>query len=61
MHQSWQTLRVIAKGSIFGIYLDDQKIFEVENDVLTQPGKVGMWTKADAVTQFDNLTFSSLD
>lgn len=61
MHQRWQTLRVIAKGAIFGIYLDDKKIFEVENDALTQPGNVGMWTKADAVTQFDNLTFRSLD
>jgi len=60
-HQAWQTLRVITAGSVFGVYLDGKKIFEVENHALTQPGKVGLWTKADAVTQFDNLTFLSLD
>jgi len=60
-HQEWNSLRVIARGKIFEIFLNGIKIFEVEDDTFTGPGKVGLWTKADAVTEFDNLTAASLD
>lgn len=55
-HQTWNTLRVIARGKLFEVFLNGRKIFEVENDTFTKAGKVGLWTKADAVTQFDDLT-----
>ena len=32
------------------------KLYEVEDRTFSQAGKVGMWTKADSVTQFDDLT-----
>lgn len=60
-HLQWNTLRVIARGSLFEIFLNGRKLFEVENPVIDQPGKVGLWTKADAVTQFDALSVSRLD
>lgn len=60
-HRKWNTLRVIARGSVFEVFLNGRKIFEVENDTFTNAGKVGLWTKADAVTQFDDLTVASLD
>ena len=60
-HKKWNTLRVIARGSLFEIFLNGKKLFEVENDTFAGAGKVGLWTKADAVTQFDVLTVASLD
>lgn len=60
-HQKWNSLRVIARGNLFQIYLNGQKLFEVENDTFSQAGKVGLWTKADAVSQFDDLRADSLD
>jgi hypothetical protein len=52
----WSTLRVVAAGRIFEVYFNGAKLYEVEDATFTQPGKVGVWTKADSVTQFDDLT-----
>lgn len=60
-HRAWNNLRVIARGKVFEVFLNGRKLFEVENDTFTGPGKVGLWTKADAVTEFDDLTAASLD
>lgn len=60
-HRKWNTLRVIAKGSLIEVFLNNRKLFEVENDAFTEAGKVGLWTKADAVTQFDDLRMAALD
>ena len=40
----------------FEVYFNGTKLYEVEDSTFTQPGKVGVWTKADSVTQFDDLT-----
>lgn len=60
-HQEWQKLQVVAVGSLFKVFLNGEMVFEVENDTFESAGKVGLWTKADAVTQFDNLSIKSLD
>lgn len=52
----WSTLRVIATGPLFEVYSNGTKLYEVEDGTFTQAGKVGVWTKADSVTQFDDLT-----
>lgn len=52
----WSTLRVVANGRLFEVYFDGTKLYDVEDATFTQPGKVGVWTKADSVTQFDDLT-----
>ena len=52
----WSTLRVVAVGPRFDVYLNGTKLYEVEDGTLSQAGKVGVWTKADSVTQFDDLT-----
>lgn len=52
----WGTLRVVAKGPLFEVYHDARKLYEVEDTTFTQAGKVGVWTKADSVTHFDDLT-----
>ena len=52
----WSTLRVVATGPLFEVYFNGTKLYEVADATFAQPGKVGVWTKADSVTQFDDLT-----
>ena len=57
----WNTLRVVAVGKLFQVYLNDRQLFEVEDTTFSNPGKVGLWTKADSVTWFDDFTALRLD
>lgn len=52
----WSALRMFAKGNIFEVYLNDEKLLEVEDNTFTGAGKVGLWTKADSYTLFDNFS-----
>ena len=52
----WSTPRVVASGPRFEVYFNGTKLYEVEDATFVQPGRVGVWTKADSVTQFDDLT-----
>jgi len=52
----WSTLRVVATGPLFEVHFSGGKLYEVDDTTFKQPGKVGVWTKADSVTQFDDLT-----
>lgn len=52
---AWSTLRVVARGGVFEVWLNSEKLFEVEDSTFTAAGKVGVWTKADSVTEFDDL------
>ncbi|HUS09640.1 MAG TPA: family 16 glycoside hydrolase [Pyrinomonadaceae bacterium] len=51
----WSELRVVATGTLFEVFLNSQKLYEVEDNTFTEPGKVGLWTKADSATYFDEL------
>lgn len=51
----WSTLRVVANGRLFEVYFNGGKLYEVEDATFSTPGKVGVWTKADSVTHFDDL------
>jgi hypothetical protein len=54
--RQWSSLRVVANGRLFEVYFNGAKLYDVEDSTFTQLGKVGVWTKADSVTQFDDLT-----
>jgi hypothetical protein len=56
----WGTLRVVAQGNHFNVYHGDKKLFEVEDGTFSEAGKVGVWTKADSYTLFDDLSISVL-
>ncbi len=53
----WHTLRVDFTGSQFSVRLDGRKVIEASDDSFKEAGKVGVWTKADSVTLFDDFTF----
>ena len=36
-----------------------KKLFDVEDNTFSDAGKVGVWTKADSVTLFDDFTYGS--
>jgi len=57
----WSTLGVEVKGKRFSVSLDGRQLFDVEDETFKDPGKVGLWTKADSVTAFDRLTIEPLD
>lgn len=52
----WNHLGVTAKGNLFTVSLNGQKLFEVEDSTFAEAGKIGLWTKADSVIYFDDLT-----
>jgi hypothetical protein len=54
--KQWSTLRVVANGRLFEVYFNGTKLYDVEDATFTQAGKLGVWTKADSLTQFDDLT-----
>ena len=53
--QEWSTLRVIFSGPLFSVYFNGEKLFDVEDSTFPEPGKVGLWTKADSVIYFDDF------
>ncbi len=55
----WHTLKIIQHGKQFEGYLNGKKLLEGTDDLFTKPGGVGLWTKADAVTSFDNYKVDS--
>lgn len=52
----WSTLRVVATGPSFEVSLNGVVLYEVEDATFAVAGRVGVWTKADSVTHFDDLT-----
>ena len=61
LKDKWNTLKVSAVGDSFVVSLNEKPLFEVVDDTFTGAGKVGLWTKADSVTHFDNLKIASHD
>jgi hypothetical protein len=51
----WSTLRVAFMGPRFVVSFDGKPLFEVEDATFAGPGRVGVWTKADSVTYFDEF------
>src|SRR5438552_4929715 len=51
----WHELRVEATGNKITCYYDGSKKIEATDDTFKDAGKIGLWTKADSVTYFDDL------
>ena len=55
----WHTLRVTMSGDQITCYYDGKKYLEVKDSTLPEAGKIGLWSKADAQSQFDDLALAS--
>jgi len=55
----WSVLRVEFAGNLFTVFYEGKKLFQVEDDTFGDAGAVGVWTKADSVTLFDDFSYGS--
>ena len=53
----WHTLRVEFAGTRSKVIDNGNTLFEVEDATFKNAGRVGLWTKADSVTLFDDFTY----
>jgi hypothetical protein len=51
----WETLGLGAQGDRLEVRLNGEILFEARDQTFKDAGKVGLWTKADSVTYFDDL------
>ena len=51
----WHELAIVCSGNSITCYFDGEKKIEAADDTFSEAGKIGLWTKADSVTFFDNL------
>jgi hypothetical protein len=54
---TWHSIRVVATGPRIQAYLDGTLLLDHEERAFTQ-GWIGLWTKADSVTEFADLKVS---
>jgi hypothetical protein len=57
--EGWHTLRVVMTGDHIECYHDGKKYLDVHDSTLPEAGKIGLWSKSDAQSQFDDLTLST--
>jgi hypothetical protein len=51
----WHTIKILARKNRIQCFYDGQPYLDVTDDTFQKAGRVGLWTKADAVTYFDDL------
>lgn len=54
--EGWHTLRITMKGDEIACYYDGKKSLSVKDSTFADAGKIGLWTKADAQSRFDELS-----
>ncbi len=53
----WNLLRAEFSGKRIKIVLNGKAYIELDDEHISSPGAVGVWTKADSVTEFDDLSY----
>jgi hypothetical protein len=54
--EGWHTVRATITGDHLECYLDGKKHLDVKDSTFPDGGRIGLWSKADAQTHFDDLT-----
>ncbi len=55
----WHTLRVEFSGTRIKVALDGKQYIELDDSHIVGTGAVGVWTKADSVTAFDDFNYGA--
>jgi hypothetical protein len=58
--QVWHEHRVEVKGDRFVVTFDGKQVIDVRDSAIAKPGRIGLWTKADTVMYFDDLTVAAM-
>jgi hypothetical protein len=56
----WHALGLRAEGERFTISYDGKTLFSIIDKTFAEAGGVALWTKADSVTRFDQVTITTL-
>jgi hypothetical protein len=56
----WYTVKVVTMGNQIDCYYNGQKLLSVIDDTYLNSGSVGFWSKADAVSLFDDFKIKNL-
>jgi hypothetical protein len=56
----WYTVKVLVSGHTIDCYLNGRKLLSHTDDTFPNAGLVGLWSKADAVSLFDDLKITPL-
>ncbi len=56
---AWHTMSVSMQGNQIECSLNGETYLEVLDDTFTKPGRVGLWTKADAQSEFDDFQIAA--
>jgi hypothetical protein len=51
----WHTLALKVEGDALEVSFDGACVIEARDQTFAQPGKVGLWTKADSLTHFGEI------
>lgn len=52
---TWYRVRVVMVGNRMTCFLNDKPMLQVTDDTFAEAGRIGLWTKADASSSFDDL------
>lgn len=52
---TWCILKVSVRGDRFQVYVNHRRLLQAQDQTFSRTGKVGLWTKGDAVTYFDDF------
>lgn len=55
----WHTLRVDFMGNKFIVTFDGSKVIDATDDTFSDAGKVGVYTRSDSVTLFDDFSYGA--
>lgn len=56
----WHEIKVIHRGNDIKCFFDGKLKLHTKDSTFTEAGKIGLWSKADANTKFDNLEVEEL-
>jgi hypothetical protein len=56
--KDWNTLAVKVRGDLFSVSLNGKALYDVEDRTFSGPGGIALWTKADSVMMFDDMTWT---
>jgi hypothetical protein len=55
-HSGWTVVRVTMVDDHIECFIDGKKYLDVADSTFTDAGMIGVWSKSDARSQFDDLT-----
>ena len=56
----WYSLKIIMKGDVIQCFFNNKLELETKDNTFDKAGKIGLWTKSDAQTYFDDLKIKAL-